>query len=135
MVFELLIFKYFSSLTNSLSLLKNDRPSYVRSSFWSRLIKVKLDFLQFGSFIVKDGSHIRFLEVKWLGIPTLREHYPYLYNIATPNKQITLAEALSSSPPNLSWRGDLLGPKLVAWNNLLPSITNITLEQGSDVFR
>ena len=57
-----------------------------------------------------------------------------LYNIARP-KQITLAEALSSSPPNLSWHRDLLGPKLVAWNNLLPRITNITLEQGSDVFR
>ncbi|WVZ82767.1 hypothetical protein U9M48_029995 [Paspalum notatum var. saurae] len=30
------------------------------SNFWSCLMKVKLDFLCFGTFFVKDGSHVRF---------------------------------------------------------------------------
>lgn len=49
-------------------------------------------------------------------------------------RPITIAEVHSTSPPNLSWRRDLLGPKLVAWNNLLPRIANIELGQEPDVF-
>ncbi|WVZ96549.1 hypothetical protein U9M48_042177 [Paspalum notatum var. saurae] len=58
--------------------------------------------------LVKDGSQVRFWEDIWLGSTPLRAQYPCLYNIARP-KNITIAEALSSSPPNLSWRRDLNG--------------------------
>ncbi|WVZ64632.1 LOW QUALITY PROTEIN: hypothetical protein U9M48_014126 [Paspalum notatum var. saurae] len=37
-------------------------------------------------------------------------------------------------PPNLSWRRDIVGPKLVAWNLLLFRIANITLVQEPDSF-
>jgi hypothetical protein len=32
------------------------------SHFWASLMKVKRDFLRFGSFIIKDGSQVRFWE-------------------------------------------------------------------------
>ena len=51
------------------------------SHFWASLMKVKNDFLKFGSFIIKDGSQIRFWKDVWLGNGSLREQYPQLYNI------------------------------------------------------
>ncbi|WVZ95101.1 hypothetical protein U9M48_040905 [Paspalum notatum var. saurae] len=74
------------------------------SHFWSGLLKAKQDFL----FWVKDGSQVRFWKDIWLGSTPLQAQYPCLYNIARP-KNITIAEVLSSSPPNLSWRRDLNG--------------------------
>ncbi|KAL5677432.1 hypothetical protein ACJX0J_013563, partial [Zea mays] len=46
-------------------------------------------------------------------------------------KNITIVEVLSSSPPNIAWCRDLVGPKLVSWDNLLPRIANITLLEDS----
>ena len=71
------------------------------SHFWSSLMKVKRDFFHFGSFIVKDGTQVRFWEDKWLGNSSLQEQYPYLYNIAKP-KHVTIAEVLFGPSPNLS---------------------------------
>ncbi|WVZ71541.1 hypothetical protein U9M48_020116 [Paspalum notatum var. saurae] len=103
------------------------------SHFWSGLLKAKRDFLRFGSFMVRDGVQVRFWKDIWLGPTPLRAQYPCLYNIARP-KNTTIAEVLSSSPPNLSWRRDLVGPKLVAWNHLLPRIANFELSQEPDDF-
>ncbi|WVZ91839.1 hypothetical protein U9M48_037962 [Paspalum notatum var. saurae] len=91
------------------------------------------DFLRFGSFKVRDWSQVRFWEDIWLDSTPLRAQYPCLYNIARP-KNITISEVLCSSPPNLSWRRDIVGPKLVAWNLLLSCIANITLVQEPDSF-
>jgi len=71
------------------------------SHFWSCLMKAKRDFLRFGTFIVKDGSQVRFWEDNWLDGVLLNVQYPSLYNIARP-KFITIEEAMSSSPPNIS---------------------------------
>ena len=65
-------------------------------------MKIKRDFLKFESFIIKDGSQIRFWEDHWLGNRTLPEQYPQLYNIAS-KKQDTTAEVLGSQNPNISW--------------------------------
>ena len=81
-------------------------------------MKVKNDFLKFGSFIIKDGSQIRFWEDVWLGNTTLREQYPQLYNIAR-KKQDTIADILNTPIPNIPWRRDLIGNMLVMWNNLV----------------
>jgi hypothetical protein len=96
-------------------------------------MKVKHEFLRFGSIIVKDGPQVRFWEGKWLSNATLKDQYPCLYNIARP-KFITISNVLGSSPPNLSWHTNLIGHKLVAWNNLLPRIANTQLTQKHDVF-
>ncbi|WVZ90234.1 hypothetical protein U9M48_036551 [Paspalum notatum var. saurae] len=60
------------------------------SHFWSCLMKVKLDFLRFGTFIVKDRSQVKFWEDNWLDGTPLRNQYPSLYNIAR-SKFITIA--------------------------------------------
>ena len=96
-------------------------------------MKAKHDFLRFGSFIVKNGSQVLFWEDKWLGNTTFRDQYPFLYNITRP-KHVTIVEVLRTSPPNLSWRRDLIGPKLVAWNDMLSRIANISLGHEPDVF-
>lgn len=44
-------------------------------------MKAKHDFLRYGSFIIKDGSQIRFWEDKWLGNAALLDQYPCLYII------------------------------------------------------
>ena len=75
-------------------------------------MKVKANFLKFGTFIIKDASQIRFWEDAWLGNRSLHEQYPQLYNIVR-KKQDTVAEVLSSGTPNLSWQRDLIDSKLV----------------------
>jgi hypothetical protein len=97
-------------------------------------MKVKNEFLCFGTFLIKDGSQVRFWEDKWLGNSTLREQYPSLYNIAR-HKQDTVAEVFSTSPLNIFWRRDLIGCKLTAWNDLVLRLANIVLSQESDEFR
>jgi hypothetical protein len=97
-------------------------------------MKEKREFLRFGTFIIRDGSQIRFWEDKWLGNATLREQYPCLYNIVI-HKQDTVAEVLSTSPPNFSWSRDLIGQNLAAWNELIPRIANIVLCHERDEFK
>jgi hypothetical protein len=46
-----------------------------------------------------------------------------------------VVDVFSTSPLNLSWRRDLIGPKLVAWNELLPHLANIVLFDEQDRFR
>ena len=41
---------------------------------------------------------------------------------------------LSSSPPNIWFRRDLIGPRLLSWHNLLSRLDSINLTQGRDVF-
>ena len=65
------------------------------------LMKVKANFLKFGTFIIKDGSQIRFWEDAWLDNRFLREQYPQLYNIVR-KKQDMVAEVLSSDTLDLS---------------------------------
>ena len=97
-------------------------------------MKVKQDFLRFKTFSIKNDSQVRFWEDIWLGTTSLREQYPCLYHIAR-HKQATMADVFSTSPLNISWRRDLIGPKLVAWNELLPRLANIALSDEQDEFR
>ena len=97
-------------------------------------MKAKTDFLRFRTFIIKDGSQIRFWEDAWLGNSPLRIQYPQLYNIVR-KKQATVAEVLSPQIPNLTWRRDLIGSKLAMWNNLASRLANIVLSQDRDEFK
>jgi hypothetical protein len=96
-------------------------------------MKVKSSFLQFGTFLIRNGAQIRLCEDQWLGSSSLREQYPYLYHIVR-HKQTTVVEVFSSSPLIFSWHRDLIGSKLVAWNDMLPQIANIYLTQEPDEF-
>ncbi|WVZ89203.1 hypothetical protein U9M48_035635, partial [Paspalum notatum var. saurae] len=96
------------------------------SHFWSCLMKVKPDFLCFRTFLVKDGSQVRFWEDIWLDGALLKDQYPSLYNIARP-KSITIAEAMSSFPPSISWRRQLYGTNLDNWTSLLSRFEGLEL--------
>jgi hypothetical protein len=75
-------------------------------------------FFKYGTFYIKDESPIRFWENTWLGNGPLREQYPALYSIVH-RKSDTIALVMATSPPNVTFRRDLIGPRLVAWNALL----------------
>ena len=90
------------------------------SHFWAGLMATKKFLFPYGSFSIKDGSEIRFWEDRWLGTTTLREQYPALYNIVLErHKSDTLSQVLETFPPNVTFRRDLVGPRLASWNELL----------------
>ncbi len=76
---------------------------------------------------------LRFWEDEWLGNSILKEQYPCLYNIVR-HKKATVAQIFENNPLSFSWRRDLIGSKLAAWNNLLPRITGFQLTQEQDEF-
>ena len=93
-------------------------------------------FFPLGSFAIKNGSEIRFWEDIWLGNNTLREQYPALYNIVLGrHKSDTIATVLENFPPNVTFRRDLVGPRLLAWNELIHRLMAVQLTDGVDEFR
>ena len=48
---------------------------------------------------------------------------------------MTIAEVLTTTQPNISWRRSLFGSKLLAWNELLLRISHINLIDVDDKFR
>jgi hypothetical protein len=104
------------------------------SHFWAGLMTTKKFFFPHGNFSIKDGSEIRFWEDKWLGSTTLREQYPALY-IIVRHKNDTLATVLESYPPAISFRRDLVGPRLASWIELLQRLASVQLTHGSDEFK
>ena len=74
-------------------------------------------FFRYGKFAIKDGLEIRFWDDKWPGNAPLKDQYPALYNIVH-HKSDTLAVVMQSFPPVMTFRRDLIGPRLKAWNAL-----------------
>jgi hypothetical protein len=75
-------------------------------------------FFGLHSFSIKDGLGIRFWEDKWLGNATLREQYLTLYSIVHHKGDI-ITKVMETSPPNVAFRRDLSGQRIVSWNALL----------------
>ena len=46
-----------------------------------------------------------------------------------------MADVLNTQIPNLSWCRDLIGNKLVMWNNLVSRLLTIVLSQERDEFK
>jgi hypothetical protein len=46
-----------------------------------------------------------------------------------------VADVINTSPLNLSWCRDLIGPKLVAWSELLLRLAIVVLSDEQDEFR
>lgn len=103
------------------------------SQFWAGLMKVKDQFFQYGSFKPGNGMEIRFWEDTWLGLQPLKYQYPSLYNVVR-KRHSTLAEVMSTTPLNVSFRRSIVGPKLVEWNDLISRLANITLSNEKDCF-
>jgi hypothetical protein len=73
---------------------------------------LKKHFFPYGSFSIKDRYEIRFWEDKWLENTALREQYLALDNIVR-HKGDTLAKVMKSSPPNMTFRRNLVGPPCI----------------------
>jgi hypothetical protein len=101
------------------------------SHFWAGLMATKKFFFRYGTFLIKDGSQIHFWEDSWLGNSPFIEQYPALYNIVR-RKSDTIALVMATSP--VTFRYDLIGPRLVTWNALLQCLDSIQLSAGPDEF-
>jgi hypothetical protein len=73
------------------------------SHFWSGLMEVKSLVLERGRLKVQDGSQTRFWEDFWIGKEPLMTKYSSLCNIVR-KKNATVAQVLSTSPPNVSFK-------------------------------
>jgi hypothetical protein len=104
------------------------------SHFWAGLMATNKYFFPHGSFSIRDGSEIRFWEDIWLGTTTLREQYPALFNIVR-HKHDTIQKVMETSPPSVTFRRDLNGPRLNSWNELMQRLASVQLRQGTDEFR
>jgi hypothetical protein len=93
----------------------------------------KPKFFRFRHFTIKDGSKIRFWKDKWLGNTTPQEQYPALYNIVR-HKGDFIVKVMATSPPDMSFRRDVIGQRLVAWETLLQCLALVRLVPGSDKF-
>jgi hypothetical protein len=51
------------------------------------------------------------------------------------HKGDTIAKVVATSPPDVTFRRDLIGPRLAAWNTLLRHLETVQLSPGSDEFR
>jgi hypothetical protein len=91
-------------------------------------------FFRYGTFSIKDGSQIHFWEDSWLDNGPLQEQYPALYSIVH-RKRDSIAIGMATSPLDVSFRQELIGPRLVAWNALLQCLESIQLSTGPDEFR
>jgi hypothetical protein len=104
------------------------------SHFLAGLMASKKFFFPHGTFSINDGSQIRFWEDTWLDNVPLRDQYPALYSIVR-YKSDTIAKVMATSPPAVSFRRDLLGNRLNAWNTLQQRLESIQLSPGPDEFR
>jgi hypothetical protein len=87
-----------------------------------------------GTFSINDASQIWFWEDIWLNNVPLRDQYPALYRIVRYKSDI-IAKVMAISPLDVTFRRDLLGPRLTAWNALLQRLESIQLSPGPDEFR
>ena len=51
------------------------------------------------------------------------------------HKGDTIAIVMESFPPNVTFRRDLIGPRLQSWYILLQRLSTVQLSHGSDVFQ
>jgi hypothetical protein len=83
---------------------------------------------------VQDGSHTRFWEDLWLGKKHLIGKYPTFYNIVR-KKNVSVAQVLSTTPLNVSFRRALVGDNWDKWLRLVESILMVHLNDHRDSFR
>jgi hypothetical protein len=79
------------------------------SHFWAGLMASKKFFFPHGTFSINDGSQIRFWEDNWLDNVPLQDQHPALYSIVH-YKSETIAKVMATSPSDVTFRRDLLGP-------------------------
>src|ERR1041384_7193740 len=97
-------------------------------------MKVKDTFLNLGSFILKNGTQIRFWEDRWMGNQPFMVQYPSLYNIVR-KKSATVASVFERIPLNIAFRRSLVGNNLVLWHRWVARIAHVQLSVENDLFK
>jgi hypothetical protein len=103
------------------------------SHFWADLMDVKDPVLQRGRFRVQDGSQTRFWEDQWLRKDPLMVKFPNLYKIVR-NKNVSVAQVLSTTPLNVSFRCALVGDNWDKWLDLVGNVLMVNLNDRKDSF-
>jgi hypothetical protein len=103
------------------------------SHFWSILMVVKDLVLLRVRFKVQDGTQARFWEDPWLGKDPLMSVYPNLYRIVR-RKNVTVAQVLSTTPLNVSFRRALVGEIWEDWLDLGGKVMAVSLTEHRDCF-
>jgi hypothetical protein len=96
-------------------------------------MNIKDTFMGFGSFKVKDGTQTRIWVDSWLRNKPLKDRFLMLFNIVR-RKQDYVAQVLSSSPLNISFRRKLVGVNLREWHRIVASLHDVNLPEERDVF-
>ncbi|WVZ49681.1 LOW QUALITY PROTEIN: hypothetical protein U9M48_001018, partial [Paspalum notatum var. saurae] len=78
-------------------------------------------------------NQLRFWKDIWLDNQALKFRYPILFHIVR-KKHATVANVLSSSPLNISFRRGLVGNKFLEWHNLVASLIHVKVEEDTDIF-
>jgi hypothetical protein len=94
---------------------------------------VKDQFLHYGRFKVHNRKETRFWEDNWVGDRRLKIAYPNLYQIVR-KKSATVAEVLSITPLNVTFRRALTGVNLESWYKLVACVLNTSLTGDRDIF-
>jgi hypothetical protein len=97
-------------------------------------MNIKDQFLSFDNFVLKNGKQIRFWEDRWLGVNTLNDQYPNLYNIVR-KKNVTISDIFSTRRLNISFERNLVGDNLQSWHNLVLRIAEVHLNEQTYIFR
>jgi hypothetical protein len=97
-------------------------------------MEVKNLVLERGRFQLQDGSQTRFWVDLWLGREPLNVKYPALYNLVK-RKNMSVAQVLSTTPLNVSFRRTLIGVNWDNWLNLVGNVLEVNLNNIRDSFR
>jgi hypothetical protein len=103
------------------------------SHFWSGLMEVKDIVISRGRFKVQDGTQARFWEDPWLGKVHLMSVYANLYRIVR-RKNVSVAQVLSTTPLNVSFRRALVGELWEDWLDLVGKVMAVSLTEHRDCF-
>jgi hypothetical protein len=96
-------------------------------------MRIKDEVLSLGSFVIKDGTNVRFWDDTWIRNKLLKIQYPNLYNIAR-EPHATISKIMATSPLNISFRRALVDNNLRHWLGLVAQISHVQLTEGSDFF-
>jgi hypothetical protein len=103
------------------------------SHFWYGLMEVKRLLMERGRFKIESGHQTRFWEDLWIGDKPLMKKCQSLYNIVR-KKKVMVAQVLSTTPLNVSFRRALVGQNWDNWLHLVGSILNININEHNDSF-
>jgi hypothetical protein len=96
-------------------------------------MEVKDLVLSRGRFKVQDGTQARFWEDTWLGKVPLMSAYPNIYRIVR-RKNMSVAQVLSTTPLNISFRRALVGQLWEDWLDLVGKVLVVSLREHRDCF-